>query len=96
MDIEDIAVTMMITTPLEHINLNKAFLMNSDLKWILKDKVKDKIGDSNVIGLEFLSMHKKFHQSTTNNKEVIAEKWFCILDLVLTLPFDLFQPKSNQ
>ena len=74
MDVEDIAVTMMKTTPMEHISLNRVYLMNFDLGRFLKDKVKDQIGDSQLIGLEFLSMHNKFHQCTTNNKEVIAEK----------------------
>ena len=50
--------------------------MKFDLGWFLKDKVKDQIGDSHLIGLEFLSMHKKFHQCTTNNKEVIVKKSF--------------------
>ena len=70
--------------------------MNFDLGRFLKVKVKDKFGDSQLIGLEFLSMYKKFHHSTTNNKEVMAEKRFCILDLALALTFDLFQPKLDQ
>ena len=74
MNIGNIAVTMMIRTPMEHIYLNRVYLMNFDLGRSLKDKVKDKIGDSQLIGLEFLSMYKKFHHSTTNNKEVMAEK----------------------
>ena len=87
---------MMIVTPMEHIYLHRVYLMNFDLRRFLKVKVKDKIGDSQLVGLEFLSMYKKFQHCAPNNKEVIAKKRFCILDLALTLIFDLLQPKFNQ
>ena len=74
--------------------------MNFDLGQFLKDKVKDQIGDSQLIGLEFLSMHNKFHQCTTNNKDAIAEKWFCA-DLALwhfpakIEPINLYVPRNH-
>ena len=59
MDTQDIEVRMMILTPMEHMNLNRVILMNFDLGRFLKVKVKYKIGDSQFVGLEFLSMYKK-------------------------------------